>query len=147
MNAKAYPLYICADYQFSCFECYLFPWKWCSCMFFKNLAVKRRLINLILTLFLQAFCEEGNIQENGVLSFCKFVMFPVLELRKENKGFHPFLICLSFGICFLKYENLNIHICLGIFEISKFRWFQISQYCQMPFTNFRYASCYFWWQF
>eukprot|EP00112_Aurelia_sp_Birch-Aquarium-sp1_P026742 Seg97.5 transcript_id=Seg97.5/GoldUCD/mRNA.D3Y31 product="Tyrosine-tRNA ligase cytoplasmic" protein_id=Seg97.5/GoldUCD/D3Y31 len=35
----------------------------------------------------KAFCEEGNIQENGVLSFCKFVMFPVLELRKENKEF------------------------------------------------------------
>lgn len=29
----------------------------------------------------KAFCEEGNISENGVLSFAKFVIFPILELR------------------------------------------------------------------
>eukprot|EP00795_Rhopilema_esculentum_P017521 gene17521-9144_t len=35
----------------------------------------------------KAFCEEGNITENGVLSFCKFVMFPILDLRQNSKGF------------------------------------------------------------
>lgn len=29
----------------------------------------------------KAFCEEGNITDNGVLSFCKFVLFPVMELK------------------------------------------------------------------
>jgi len=29
----------------------------------------------------KAFCEEGNIGENGVLSFCKFVLFPVMEMK------------------------------------------------------------------
>jgi len=29
----------------------------------------------------KAFCEEGNIEENGVLSFCKFVLFPVMEMK------------------------------------------------------------------
>jgi len=33
----------------------------------------------------KAFCEEGNINENGVLSFCKFVLLPVMEL-KGNPG-------------------------------------------------------------
>ena len=32
-------------------------------------------------IILQAFCEEGNIAENGVLSFAKFVIFPILELN------------------------------------------------------------------
>merc|ERR1711936_675688 len=30
----------------------------------------------------KAFCEEGNIEENGVLSFCKFVLFPVMEMKQ-----------------------------------------------------------------
>ncbi|CAB4043115.1 tyrosine--tRNA ligase, cytoplasmic isoform X4, partial [Paramuricea clavata] len=44
----------------------------------------------------KAFCEEGNITENGILSFAKFVIFPILELqggkdfvihrREENGG-------------------------------------------------------------
>jgi len=29
----------------------------------------------------KAFCEEGNVTENGVLSFCKFVLLPVMELK------------------------------------------------------------------
>ena len=32
----------------------------------------------------QAFCEEGNIEENGVLSFAKFVIFPILSLQGEK---------------------------------------------------------------
>ena len=34
--------------------------------------------------FLQAFCEPGNVEENGVLAFAKHVLFPVLD----GKGFH-----------------------------------------------------------
>jgi len=30
----------------------------------------------------KAFCEEGNVEENGVLSFCKFVLFPVMEMKR-----------------------------------------------------------------
>jgi len=37
--------------------------------------------------FSQAFCEEGNIAENGVLSFCKFVLYPIMEL-KGQKGIY-----------------------------------------------------------
>jgi len=29
----------------------------------------------------KAFCEEGNVTDNGVLSFCKFVLFPVMSLK------------------------------------------------------------------
>ena len=35
--------------------------------------------------FHQAFCEEGNIEENGILAFAKFVIFSVLETR-DKKG-------------------------------------------------------------
>jgi len=35
----------------------------------------------------KAFCEEGNITENGVLSFCKFVLYPVLEIQGKQ-GLH-----------------------------------------------------------
>lgn len=31
-----------------------------------------------------AFCEEGNIEENGLLAFVKAVLIPVAELRKEQ---------------------------------------------------------------
>lgn len=33
----------------------------------------------------KAFCEPGNVEENGVLTFVKHVVFPILETR-ENKG-------------------------------------------------------------
>ena len=32
----------------------------------------------------QAFCEEGNIEDNGVLAFAKFVIFSVLETRQKT---------------------------------------------------------------
>ena len=30
----------------------------------------------------KAFCEPGNVADNGILSFCKFVIFPVI-LKQE----------------------------------------------------------------
>eukprot|EP00794_Sanderia_malayensis_P003940 gene3940-4485_t len=35
----------------------------------------------------KAFCEAGNIKDNGVLAFCKYVMFPVLDLRRGDAVF------------------------------------------------------------
>ena len=32
----------------------------------------------------QAFCEEGKVQDNGVLAFAKFVIFPLLAMRNET---------------------------------------------------------------
>lgn len=32
----------------------------------------------------KAFCEEGNIQDNGVLSFVKFVLFPVKHIKQDT---------------------------------------------------------------
>ena len=32
----------------------------------------------------KAFCEEGNIERNGILPFCKFVLFPVLECKQRS---------------------------------------------------------------
>ena len=32
----------------------------------------------------KAFCEEGNIERNGILPFCKFVLFPVLECKGRS---------------------------------------------------------------
>lgn len=52
----------------------------------------------------KAFCEPGNIAENGVLAFCKSVLFPLsktgefkVERSEENGG----------NIDFLKYEDLE----------------------------------------
>lgn len=40
---------------------------------------------IIITMFCeQAFCEEGNIEDNGILAFAKFVIFSVLELRHQT---------------------------------------------------------------
>ncbi|KAI9292322.1 tyrosyl-tRNA synthetase, partial [Neoconidiobolus thromboides FSU 785] len=35
----------------------------------------------------KAFCEEGNIENNGVLSFVKFVLFPISSLRGDKATF------------------------------------------------------------
>jgi tyrosyl-tRNA synthetase len=33
----------------------------------------------------KAFCEEGNIADNGLLSFAKFVLFPLSTLRGKSQ--------------------------------------------------------------
>lgn len=33
-----------------------------------------------------AFCEEGNAEENGLLSFAEAVLFPIQQLRLEHQG-------------------------------------------------------------
>lgn len=33
----------------------------------------------------KAFCEEGNIEENGILAFAKFVIFSVLEIKNKTE--------------------------------------------------------------
>ena len=39
----------------------------------------------------KAFCEPGNIAENGVLSFCKYVLFPLSKTGSEFPlDFFPF---------------------------------------------------------
>merc|ERR1711976_100578 len=53
----------------------------------------------------KAFCEPGNIQDNGILSFCKYVIFPVVlknekfkvERKPENGG----------NVEFEKFEDLE----------------------------------------
>lgn len=42
----------------------------------------------------KAFCEPGNIQNNGVLSFVKYVLFPLRGGRK-NSSCHHFVIFVS----------------------------------------------------
>ena len=43
------------------------------------------IIIIIIIMFCeQAFCEEGNIEDNGILAFAKFVIFSVLELRHQT---------------------------------------------------------------
>lgn len=32
----------------------------------------------------KAFCEPGNIEENGILSFCKHVLFPLRGSKGKN---------------------------------------------------------------
>jgi tyrosyl-tRNA synthetase len=34
----------------------------------------------------KAFCEEGNITENGLLSFAKFVLYPLFQLQGRTTG-------------------------------------------------------------
>ena len=55
----------------------------------------------------KAFCEEGNLENNGVLSFVKFVLFPLYSL----KGIDAFVIKrpAKFGgdITFHSYEEVE----------------------------------------
>ena len=55
----------------------------------------------------KAFCEPGNITDNGILSFCKYVIIPVVlrgqdfvvERAPENGGnvnFSNYEVCLFF---------------------------------------------------
>ena len=37
-----------------------------------------------------AFCEEGNIEENGLLAFLKAVVFPIASFKQLSKGASPF---------------------------------------------------------
>ncbi|TIB80656.1 tyrosine tRNA ligase [Wallemia mellicola] len=38
-----------------------------------------------------AFCEEGNIEENGLLAFLKAVVFPIAAYKQQAKGKSPFV--------------------------------------------------------
>ena len=49
----------------------------------------------------KAFCEPGNITNNGVLAFCKSVIFPLL--KNESKSIQIFGICI---ILFLLNQDL-----------------------------------------
>jgi tyrosyl-tRNA synthetase len=35
----------------------------------------------------KAFCEPKNIENNGVLAFCKSVIFPLIEIKKQTSLF------------------------------------------------------------
>lgn len=53
----------------------------------------------------RAFCEPGNIQDNGILSFVKHVLF---SLFKENEGFEVLRKEENGGnVKYLKYEDLE----------------------------------------
>lgn len=45
----------------------------------------------------KAFCEEGNITENGVLSFVKYVLFPISSLQNNSKPKFELIINPKFG--------------------------------------------------
>ena len=46
----------------------------------------------------KAFCEPGNVADNGILAFCKFVIFPVV-LREaiKNAYFYPSMSVVDIG--------------------------------------------------
>jgi tyrosyl-tRNA synthetase len=56
----------------------------------------------------KAFCEPGNVTDNGILSFCRYVIIPVVlrgdpfivERAPENGGnveFNNYEVCLTFS--------------------------------------------------
>lgn len=51
----------------------------------------------------KAFCEPGNVENNGVLAFAKYVLFP---LQDAGKG----TVCPYFK--FVKYGNFISFLCL-----------------------------------
>lgn len=55
----------------------------------------------------KAFCEEGNITDNGILSFCKFVLFPIMELKLQKGLFIKRTEENGGDITFEKYEDLE----------------------------------------
>lgn len=34
----------------------------------------------------KAFCEPGNIETNGILAFCKSVLFPILKDERKSRA-------------------------------------------------------------
>lgn len=50
----------------------------------------------------KAFCEPGNVENNGLLSFTKFVIFPLLHGAGESKN------SLKFLKKFSKILNFNV---------------------------------------
>lgn len=72
----------------------------------------------------KAFCEEGNIEDNGILAFAKFVIFSVLESRnqtefviertEENGGTVSFKDYASLEQAFAKKELHPLDLKIGV---------------------------------
>ena len=60
----------------------------------------------------RAFCEEGNVADNGVLAFAKHVLFPLTE----NKGTYTShcLVSLSLSVCLC--VSLSKHVFFPLTE-------------------------------
>lgn len=64
----------------------------------------------------KAFCEPGNISDNGVLSFAKYVIYPLL---KEGESFNIYRTA-EFGM--FHFLFLIFLINTNIYNTSFFRW-------------------------
>jgi tyrosyl-tRNA synthetase len=49
----------------------------------------------------KAFCEPGNVENNGVLAFCKFAIFPLL--RGEGKTILLIIILINLLLIILEF--------------------------------------------
>jgi len=55
----------------------------------------------------KAFCEPGNIENNGVLAFCKSVIFPLIEIKKQNGLIIPRSAQYGGPVSFSNYTQLE----------------------------------------
>lgn len=90
LERKAYSAYfgqVTLNFLVYLYESYIFVFQKLRAMtesvLLEGIAIEVQ-CDLLLKLFVsQAFCEEGNITENGVLAFCKYVLFPVMEVKAK----------------------------------------------------------------
>ena len=69
----------------------------------------------------RAFCEEGNVADNGVLAFAKHVLFPLTE----NKGsYTSHCLSVSLSVCL----PVCLSVCLSVFvSLSKHVLFSLTE--------------------
>jgi hypothetical protein len=65
----------------------------------------------------KAFCEPGNITNNGVLAFCKSVIFPLLKgegesMKKLVDNIKYFFIIIIIKILYFHEELIMVDQCL-----------------------------------
>jgi len=63
----------------------------------------------------KAFCEPGNVADNGILSFCRYVIIPVV-LRGD-----PFIVDRApENGGSIEFANYEVSLLLGFYSIENF---------------------------
>ena len=54
----------------------------------------------------KAFCEPGNIQDNGILAFTKFVLFPLF-----SDGKYVYMYICTYVCMYIRMYNICMYMC------------------------------------
>ena len=58
----------------------------------------------------KAFCEPGNIEDNGILAFTKFVLFPLFP-----DGTYVCIVCACIFVCVFVCMHFCVCVCVHAF--------------------------------